>query len=499
MTRQALKLARDEVRARVFKNYSFLASSYVVSRLLTFLTLVYLARRIGVEFFGQVNFAYAIFMYSTLLTHLGLMTFGTRAVARSPMEIRLHVSNILPLRMALTSGSFLLLLSFVYLVRLEPQAKQLIILFALSLFPTALLMDWPFKGVERMNVVGLIEIVRAVPYLALVLLFVNAPSQVLRVPVFFLVSTGLAAVLGLGLFWRDYGIFRLHVRVDSWIDALRQSLPLGLGFMMLQAFYLTDMVVLGFLATDASVGLYSAAYRIVSFVLVLGGLFFESTFPAVARYYHHDSKRVPQFINSSLRATALLVVPMAVGGTLLARPMLASLYGAHYDAAGIAFQLLVWAVAIELIGMNWVYALMACDHAKDYMRAVGLGALVSVALNLALIPLLGLIGAGVTRLVCSIIISTYFCIRFRSIAHVKYLRYLTKPALASALMAGAMLITGNSWILRIAVGCAVYGGAIFIVGSSERKVALEVVNALLNRTSSNTVDGRPCSVEVVET
>src|SRR5260370_41843843 len=122
--------------------------------------------------------------------------------------------------------------------------------------------------------------------------------------------------------------------------------------------------------------------------------------------------------------TALLVIPMAAGGTFLARPMLTSLYGTQYGAAAVAFQFLIWAVAIELMGMNWGYALMACDGAKGYMKAMGLGAVLSVALNLALIPKLGLVGAGVARLTSSTVISLYFWYQFRRVSRFGWYRYL---------------------------------------------------------------------------
>jgi O-antigen/teichoic acid export membrane protein len=483
-----------DASVRVFKNYSFLASSYAASRLLTFLSLVYIARRIGVESFGQVSFAYAIFMYSTLLTHLGLTTFGTREVARDPGRIQHQVSRILSLRMALTLLSFGGLLIFTYLVRLDPQLKALIVLFGLSLFPTAALMDWPFKGVERMNIVGIIEIVRAVPYLALVLYWVKTPGHVLRVPIFFLVSTMLAAVLGLVLFLRDYGALQPQVGFDFWKRAMRESLPLGFGFLLLQVYYLTDTVVLGFLRGDTFVGWYSAAYRIVSFILVAGGLFFESTFPVISRYYQNARERLPRLLNSSLQMTALLVIPMAAGGTVLARPMLTSLYGAPYGAAAVAFQFLIWAVAIELIGMNWGYALMACDRAKEYMKAVGLGAILSVALNLALIPKFGLMGAGLTRLACSAIISLYFGLQFRRISRLKWSRYLLKPALASALMVAVIALVGHSWILRMLLGVVVYGGAILLIGPTERAEVLRIANAILGPSATSLPVANPVKV-----
>ncbi len=469
---------RSEAGVRVFKNYSFLASSYAASRLLTFFSLVYIARRLGVQTFGQVNFALAIFTYSTLLTHLGLMTFGTREVARHPGQIQHRVTRILSLRLALTLASFLLLLVFVYLVTFETQLKILIVLFGLSLFPTAALMDWAFKGVERMNVVGVIEIVRAAPYVALILVWVKTPSQVLRIPIFYFLSAVLAAFLGLALFWRDYGSLRPQIELTFWKRAMRESLPLGFAFVLLQVYYLTDTVVLGFLRGDVFVGLYSAAYKSVAFLLVLGGLFFETTFPVISRYYKQASGRLPWLLTSSLRVTTLLVVPMAVGGTVLAGPFLSSLYGPEYRAATVAFQFLIWAVAVELIGMNWGYALMACDRAKEYLKVVGLGAAISVALNLVLIPKLGLMGAGLARLTCSAIISFYFWYQFRRVSRLSWFRYLLKPALASALMVSVMVLVGHSWVLQMALGTLVYACTILLIGPSERTQVLRIANAI---------------------
>jgi len=463
---------------RVFKNYSFLASSYAASRLLTFVSLVCIARRLGVQPFGQVNFALAIFTYSTLLTHLGLMTFGTREVARHPGQIQRQVAAILSLRMALTLASFLLLLVFTYLVALDRQLKILIVLFGFSLFPTAALMDWAFKGVERMNVVGVIEIVRAIPYLALILFCVKQPAHVLRIPIFFFFATVLAALLGLALFRRDYGFLRPQIELAFWKRAMRESLPLGFAFMLLQVYYLTDTVVLGFLRGAVYVGWYSAAYKSVAFVLVMGGLFFETTFPVISRYYKQARERLPWLITSSLRLTILFAIPMAVGGTVLAGPILISLYGPEYQAATIAFQLLIWAVAIELIGMNWGFALMACDRATEYMKAMGLGATLSVALNLALIPKLGLMGAGLARLTSSALIALCLWFQFRRVSRLHWMQYLFKPVLASALMVAAMFLLGHSWILRMALGTVVYGGTILLIGPPERTHVLRLAHAI---------------------
>jgi O-antigen/teichoic acid export membrane protein len=162
----------------------------------------------------------------------------------------------------------------------------------------------------------------------------------------------------------------------------------------------------------------------------------------------------------------------------LAGPILISLYGPEYQAATIAFQLLIWAVAIELIGMNWGFAMMACDRATEYMKAMGLGAALSVVLNLALIPKLGLMGAGLARLTSSALIALCLWLQFRRVSRLHWAQYLFKPVLASALMAAVMVLLGHSWILRMALGTVVYGGTILLIGPSERTHVLRLAHAI---------------------
>ena len=96
-----------------------------------------------------------------------------------------------------------------------------------------------------------------------------------------------------------------------------------------------------------------------------------------------------------------------------------------------------------------------------------------------LIPKFGLMGAGLTRLACSAIISLYFGFQFRHISRLRWLRYLLKPALASALMASVMVLVGHSWILQMALGTLVYASTILLIGPTERSQALRIAKAII--------------------
>src|SRR5438067_2068110 len=67
---------------RLTSNFLVILGSDIARRLLGFITIAYLARRISVEDFGIINIAFAILSYAIMVSSGGLGAFGAREVAR---------------------------------------------------------------------------------------------------------------------------------------------------------------------------------------------------------------------------------------------------------------------------------------------------------------------------------------------------------------------------------------------------------------------------------
>ncbi len=452
----------------ILKNYSFLAICYAVSRFVAFLALAYLARTLGVQHFGEINFAQAVVVYFTLATHLGLMTFGTRAIASGSAQMPEMVSKILPIRLVLAAGSYVLLALFSFLVPFSAEVRLLTLLFGIALFSGAAILDWAFKGVQRMVVVGIMEILRYVPFLVLVSLWVRGSADLYRVPLFWFISSAAAAVFGLSVLLYRYGTMRLTLDWNYAWQALRQALPLGVAFIMVQVYYLIDTIMLGVLKEPVEVGLYSAAYRMITFPQGFGGWYFETVFPVLSRLYRQERHRLTGFLSFSTRLTALAIVPLAVWGTFFAAPLLRLFFGPDYAGSAVPLQILIWAISVELVGMNFGYSLMACEREKDYLKAVSWGAATSVLLNLLLIPRLGIQGAALARGATEILIAALCWNWLRRTAGAQGLASLRVPVLGGGLMA-LCLMSLSSRLLGSLTGFAVYFLVVFVISPGPRR------------------------------
>ena len=159
---------------RVLKNFLSLTFAQIICNLLGFVAVAYLARVLGVEGFGSIGFAFAIASYFLLLNNLGFDTFGTREIARNKEKISQYVNNILSLKLFTSFIAFFLLLVFVLIIPKPTEIKKLILFYGLTMFSSALTVEWTFMGLEKMGIIAFSRILKQIFYLLFIILLVES-------------------------------------------------------------------------------------------------------------------------------------------------------------------------------------------------------------------------------------------------------------------------------------------------------------------------------------
>jgi len=442
---------------RAAKNFLSLSIAQVVSQVILFMVIIYLARILGAAYFGKIAFAQAVVLYFSLIANLGLSTLGTREIARNREGIDNYVGNMLSLKLLLTVFSFLLLLIFVILIGLSLEEKYLIILFGLSLLSSALWLGWLFQAVEEMGFIARAKILDKLVYAALVILLVKNSRHLLTIPWLYVGGSLLASGFLIYVFIRKFGRPRLRFDFSLWRGMIKRALPMGAAFIMIQIYYNFDTVMLRFMKSDEVVGWYNAAYKVVLFIWAFIPIFVNVIFPLMSKYYQQSKKKLRLLISLATRLMSSIALPLGIGGTILARPIMSFLYGDKYMNGVIAFQILIWTVAIISIRCAYEQSFLACDREKRYLLGVMVGAGTNIVLNFILIPYFGLVGAAIATVISELVFSGYMLAYFQILRRVSILKYLLKPFLAASLM-GVLLyyLRDLNLFFSIAIGIVVY-------------------------------------------
>ncbi|HEX4899607.1 MAG TPA: flippase, partial [Pyrinomonadaceae bacterium] len=417
-----------------FRNIFRLSVGDFVAKSLNFLAFVYLARTLGVEGYGVLEFALAILTYFLLFADGGLELWATREVA-SGTDLRSLAARIVPLRFVLALASFCGLIGFLLVLPNYPGLRTVMILFGLTLFTQAVNLKWVFMGREEMPRVAIGLIIAQVVFAVAILVLVRSPRTILWVPVLRLTSDLAMAVYFGRLFVKLNGDLRLRFTLRKAGMALRSALPLGASHGLAFMSYNFDTILLGLLLTPAAVGLYSAAYKPVTVVLAMPTTYFIGLFPTLARTYTQDRDSFSAIANRSFGLAALCAVPLGIGGLFLASPIINFLFGPAYTSAVPVLQILVWSAALVILRGTFRQSLNGAGRAGLDLRCAGASVLLNITLNLLLIPRYGIIGAAVATLVSEVLwfsLAYYYFNRY--ISRLKLLPLLHQPVMAAIVM-----------------------------------------------------------------
>jgi len=452
---------------RLLRNAGWLLTGSAGRSVLGFLAGIYLARILGPDMFGQVGYAMAVLTYFILITDGGLQALGTREVAAGQGSTPELAGRVLVIRGVLTALSLLVILFGATFMTPNESTASLLLVFSFALLPLAVNLAWVFRGHEQMRMVGISEMIQVGVYLGLLLLLVRGPGQLLLIPVFFVVSHGLASLVVWAGQARRWGWPKIAFRGGGHLSMLGVSLPVVVNLFLHQVCFSFDTLMLGFIRGDREVGLYNAVFRIVISLISVISVLMEAIFPTFSRLFVVGRDALRRVMEKALTITVILALPVGVGGTVLSRPLILALYGQEFEESGLILPVMVWSAVLAFVGAAYGYCLVACGRQKILAWTAAAGALGNVLLNLWLIPRHGMYGACVATVASQGLMLVLQAIVFsRRVVRALPLVGLSLQAVLASLVMGLVLIALRDLVpvwLAVPAGAGVYAGFLWLL------------------------------------
>lgn len=256
----------------------------------------------------------------------------------------------------------------------------------------------------------------------------------------------------------------------------------------LTIFATADTILIGYYLSNADVGIYRIAYQITGAALFIAAAINTALFPRMSRWNTDgDLLSIGSALTRAISFSLLLAVPVVAGGILLGDKLLYYLYGADFVAGTPALVvLLITQIATVFVTLQ-ITCLNAMDHPKNSFVATSLAAAINIGLNIALIPVLGILGAAVATLV-SVTLNAILSYSYLS-RHLKIIlerKSILNIFIAALMMAGVVLafraVTGipSLWYLLggIALGALVYFLVLFRIDQKLRQEAGDLLHTV---------------------
>jgi O-antigen/teichoic acid export membrane protein len=380
-------------------NASALAAGRALIALTGVVSVGIATRYLGLAGYGALTTATAFVTALAPLSDVGLSTIAAREIAKRPDEAARLIRSVLTLAIGLSLVGLVVGLGVAHLLY-SGEARE------------------DVRGaIVLMMVVGLPVAGPVVAATSMVLAQQRAWILVVASVSGSVVTVGLLA-LAAALDWGFYGVVaayagtglgyagallaltakRLRFRPSLDVALGRQlflwALPYGLAAVIISFYWRLDVILLSLLGTNAQVGLYGLAFKLVDAVITLPWFVTITLMPELARIAE-DRARLHQLVQRALGAMQFFVLPLVVCGFAFADEIIEIVGGQDFEDAAALLRVLLFGVAAVFMSAVIVQALIAINRQASMLIVSTVVLAVNAGLCFALIPPLGATGAAI--------------------------------------------------------------------------------------------------------
>lgn len=371
---------------------------------------VWLARYLGPEQFGVLNFAVALVTVFGAIAALGLTGIVVRDLVNRPQLAPQTLGTAFALKLTAASLSYAVLILAISLLRPDDTVSKLLVaIYGASLFfkSTEVVKYW-FESQVRSKYVVLVENATFlfISLLKLFLLWQQAPLVAFAY-VMLLESIIVATALLLVYARIEANPFRWGISKDRAVSLLHDSWPLIISSAAWILYTRLDQIMIGRMLDDQSVGYYTAATRISDVVNFIPTVIAFSIIPAITKLRQTDRQLYLKRFQTTYDITVGNVLVVAIATAFLSEWIIRLLFGAPYAAAAPVLTIHIWsAVFIAMATVSGRFLINEGLQRITMQRHL-LGLLLNFFLNLVMIPRYGIQGAAMATLL-SLALANYF-------------------------------------------------------------------------------------------
>lgn len=295
----------------LISNFFSLVILQILNVFVPFLTIPYLMSTVGIEKFGLLTFVHSFVLFLVIFVEYGFNITTTREVSinsNNKSEIERIYSEVLTTKVFLLLVCFLLFTIAVFSINKFRQDLIIYFLYFGIVIGQTLFSLWLFQGLQKMKYVTYVNVFFKTIFTCCIFIFVKGIKDIWMVPLFLsagAISAGVSSLL--------IARFVLDIRYSfPNSNAIKFQLKSGYHLFMSE-FYMavltfSNVLLLGFLVGNVSVGIYSAAEKVIRAAASLLSPVINTLFPYISKLVYENYTQGMAFIKKVKNYGVLIIL-----------------------------------------------------------------------------------------------------------------------------------------------------------------------------------------------
>ncbi len=385
----------------IFKNLVSLGFVQGLNLLIPLLVTPYLIKNIGVSNFGIVSTAQSVVGFFVLLVDFGYNITAVRRVAQAKgdkKEIEKIINGVFFLKLFLLMAAFILFLLLVFLI---PQFYKNAFTYLCSftmVMGYALLPVWYYQGIEKINKTIIPVMIFKLLSIVLIFYFIKKETDSPYVNFLF----GLTNIFtGIVLYFdicSNYHLSIKSINITLLKSEFKGSIAMFFSNISVVIYGNSSLFILSFFLTPYTLGIYSIIDKIIQILKAFLGLVHQVTYPRLCNIVKDGGLNLLSFIKKVYTLVWVFVFTICL--FLYFMPGILVSYFVKDDTS-ILFAskvLKYFSFILFIISLNMPFYQTLLAYKKDWLtvKILFAGSLISIFLNVILLPFFKLEGTVIT-------------------------------------------------------------------------------------------------------
>lgn len=390
----------------LLKNATFNVMKTFATIVIPFIIFPYISRVLDVESIGKWNYANSIVSYFTIIASFGINEYATRngaQIRNKSDEFKIFANQMFTMNCIFSLFSFSLMVIIAYNCRALEEYKNIICLLGISVLIIPLSFEWLYNIFEDFVYISVRVIIIQIISAILIFIFVKNKNDLMIYVAITVVANVISVIIN---FIHSKSFYRPKIVININFMVHFRYLCVFLINSIASTIYLnSDIVLLGILSNNYSVGLYSAATKIYSIIKQIFNSVILTMIPRLSFLASNKIREFEKLLKTIISITFIFVVPSSIGVFLLRKEIIYIVVGNKYSGATTSLGILAFATIFAVFSNIFVNGIMIPRKMeKKVVKATLFSSGFNVLANLFAIRLYSQNGAAVTTLLAELLL-----------------------------------------------------------------------------------------------
>lgn len=396
------------LKSKAVQNGMWLYVLQLFNTVIPLITLPYITRILGAAEYGVFSIAFNLIGYFQVVVEFGFAMSGARKASLSKGIDELHktFTAIMLSRLLLCFLCFFAALGYSsFFMHSKKQSFCLVLLFLIPL-GTVFQQTWVFQGLQKMQYITITSVISRIVSLICIFTLVKDKNDLALYCICYSITTVLIGAIGTFLAITKLKLRLVKITVQDVIEEIKSGWYVFTTSLSAKIFSTFGVTILGIMATEYEVGIYSAIQKIPGVIMLawfpIGQVLYPISSKRMTESYIEGRKYVKNIRNKIVPVFLFGIICVALPAKLIVEIS----FGKEYvDYFYILYPLLAWVLLGILNNFKGIQVLLAGGYSKEYSKCFQVGVLSNVVLDIVLIKFFRLIGAALAVAISELILS----------------------------------------------------------------------------------------------